>query len=156
MVPLRSSFGGVGRGATGGGVGSLSLVPQFPQKWAFSGLSAWHFAHFIFSPSPDSSANKLSIHEKNCNISILHIEPALGYNTHKRTNPMKQKIWVHKSNSFKEAQEFETHDVNYPYVKQKNHHPEGHGTPYEEVDNLFLAFYVIRFPFRSSKVILLF
>jgi hypothetical protein len=59
-----------------------------------------------FSP-PNIIGNKLSIHREKCNISILHIGPALGYNTNKRTNPVKQKIWVNKSKSFKEAQEFD-------------------------------------------------
>jgi hypothetical protein len=64
IAPLRSSLGGVGEGTSGGGVGSLSLAPQFPQKWAFSGLSVWQFAHFITNPSPQINGNKLTIHEK--------------------------------------------------------------------------------------------
>jgi hypothetical protein len=40
------------------------------------------------------------------NISILHIGPSIGYNSHKRTSPMKQKIWVNTPNSYEEAQEF--------------------------------------------------
>ena len=61
----------------------MSGVPQFPQKWAFSGLSAWQFAHFIVFPSPDSSENKLSAYERKCNISFLHTGPATGYNAQK-------------------------------------------------------------------------
>jgi hypothetical protein len=57
--------------------------------------------------SPQFIGHKLSIHQIKCNISILHIRQAIGYNTHKRTNPMKQKIWVNKPYSFKEAQEFD-------------------------------------------------
>jgi hypothetical protein len=50
---------------------------------------------------------KLSIHHKKCNISILHIRPILRYNTLKRTNPLKKKIWINKSRSFEEALEFD-------------------------------------------------
>jgi hypothetical protein len=57
--------------------------------------------------SPQIIGHKLSIQTEKCNISILHIGKTIGYNTHKRTNLMKKKIWVHKSNSFKEAKEFD-------------------------------------------------
>lgn len=65
----------------------MSWVPQLPQKWAFSGLSAWHFAHFITNLSPQIKGKRVSIHEKKSNISILHIGLVIGYNIYKSLIP---------------------------------------------------------------------
>lgn len=73
--------GGTGRGVEiFGSLGARICVPQLPQKWAFSGFSAWHLEHFIALPSPQINGKRISTHEKKCKkmLSIYRIYGVKG------------------------------------------------------------------------------